>query len=45
MVIDDDEAVVRAIEQIGIPVTLARWMPEPKRQASARTAREKTPGT
>ncbi len=45
MVIDDDEAVVRAIEQIGIPVTLAQWMPEPRRQARARTAREKTPGT
>jgi hypothetical protein len=45
MVIDDDEAVVRAIEQAGIPVTHAQWMPEPTRQARARTAAPKTPGT
>jgi hypothetical protein len=45
MVIDDDEEVVRAVEQVGIPVTHAQWMPEPERQARTRTAPEKTPGT
>ena len=45
MVIDDDEEVVRAVEQLGVPVTHAQWMPEPPRQARTRTAPEKTPGT